>query len=508
MLLSIVVPVYNEEENIAIFYEAVTDVMSGLTYDYELIYVDDGSSDSSSMILREIAYNDKHVKVLLLARNFGHQTALTCGLDYAHGDAVITMDGDMQHPPALIPELVRLWESGYDVVRTIRDSTEDASWAKSFTSKYYYKLMNKMADVPIVEGGSDFRLMNSKALGTLKRFREHGRFLRGIVGALGYRQAELHFVAPPRFAGVSKFSVRKMIRFALDGVTAFSRVPLRAALYVGVLCGGMSFLLILHLLYVYITGQALNGWTTLGVSILFIGGIQLVGLGIIGEYVGRIFEEVKQRPLYWVKSAINFEETYFKSLERKHMKSKYSKVKITALTLTFVCATTAMVGATTLQYGDKGKSVTAVQQQLIKHGYNATDKNGVYGKETKWAVRLFQQDRGLPVDGIVGPATYNALMGAPRSTKAVLTQNAATKAVATKSALDEQYNVGVEVSRANLKAGDLVFFETYEPGPSHSGIYIGDGKFISATSSRGVAVADLDTGYWGERYIGAKRVVR
>ena len=161
MLLSIVVPVYNEEENIANFYKAVTDVMSGLTYDYELIFVDDGSSDSSSMILREIAYNDKHVKVLLLARNFGHQTALTCGLDYAHGDAVITMDGDMQHPPALIPELVRLWESGYDVVRTIRDSTEDASWAKSFTSKYYYKLMNKMADVPIVEGGSDFRLMNS-----------------------------------------------------------------------------------------------------------------------------------------------------------------------------------------------------------------------------------------------------------------------------------------------------------------------------------------------------------
>ena len=231
MLLSIVVPVYNEEENIANFYKAVTDVMSGLTYDYELIFVDDGSSDSSAMILREIAFNDKHVKVLLLARNFGHQTALTCGLDYAHGDAVITMDGDMQHPPALIPELVRLWESGYDVVRTIRDSTDDASWAKSFTSKYYYKLMNKMADVPIVEGGSDFRLMNSKALGTLKRFREHGRFLRGIVGALGYRQAELHFVAPPRFAGVSKFSVRKMIRFVLDGVTAFSRVPLRAALY-------------------------------------------------------------------------------------------------------------------------------------------------------------------------------------------------------------------------------------------------------------------------------------
>ena len=308
MLISIVVPVYNEEENIRTFYDAVTEVMSGLEYDHELIYVDDGSSDSSAMILREIAFNDKRVKVILLARNFGHQLALTCGLDFAHGDAVITMDGDMQHPPALIPELVRLWESGYDVVRTIRDSTEDATWAKAFTSKYYYKLMNKMASVPIVEGGSDFRLLNRKALETLKRFREHGRFLRGIVGDLGYRQAELHFVAPPRFAGVSKFNVRKMLHFALDGVTAFSRVPLRAALYGGIICGGISFLLISHIIYVYLTGQALNGWTTLGVSILFLGGIQLIGIGIIGEYVGRVFEEVKQRPLYWVKSAINFEE--------------------------------------------------------------------------------------------------------------------------------------------------------------------------------------------------------
>lgn len=307
MLLSIVVPVYNEEENIETFYQAVTTVMTGLPYEYELIYVDDGSSDSSPMILQKLAKDDAHVKIIFLARNFGHQLALTCGLDYAKGDAVITMDGDMQHPPTLIPDLVKIWESGYDVVRTIRDSTEDASWAKSFTSKYYYKLMNKMADVPILEGGSDFRLMNRKALETLKQFREHGRFLRGIVGALGYRQAELHFVAPPRFAGASKFSIRKMIRFALDGVTAFSRVPLRAALYVGVLCGGLSFLIILHLIYVYLTGQALNGWTTLGVSILFIGGIQLVGLGIIGEYVGRVFQEVKQRPLYWVKAAINFD---------------------------------------------------------------------------------------------------------------------------------------------------------------------------------------------------------
>lgn len=305
MLLSIVVPVYNEEDNIKVFYDAVVTEMNALAYEYEVIFVDDGSSDSSSLLLRDLARKDCRVKVLLLARNFGHQLALTCGLDYATGEAVITMDGDMQHPPALIPQLVQLWEQGYDVVRTIRDSTEDASWAKAITSKYYYKLMNKMAEVPIVEGGSDFRLMNRKSLETLKRFREHGRFLRGIVGDLGYRQAELHFVAPPRFAGKSKFSIRKMIRFALDGIAAFSRAPLRMALYVGILCGLLSLLMILHILYVYFSGEAVNGWTTLGMAIFFLGGIQLIGIGIIGEYVGRVFEEVKHRPLYWVRSTIN-----------------------------------------------------------------------------------------------------------------------------------------------------------------------------------------------------------
>ncbi|WP_277301226.1 glycosyltransferase family 2 protein [Veillonella montpellierensis] len=305
MLLSIVVPVYNEEDNIKVFYDAVVTEMNALAYDYEVIFVDDGSSDSSSLLLRDLARKDCRVKVLLLARNFGHQLALTCGLDYATGEAVITMDGDMQHPPALIPQLVQLWEQGYDVVRTIRDSTEDASWAKAITSKYYYKLMNKMAEVPIVEGGSDFRLMNRKSLETLKLFREHGRFLRGIVGDLGYRQAELHFVAPPRFAGKSKFSIRKMIRFALDGIAAFSRAPLRMALYVGILCGLLSLLMILHILYVYFSGEAVNGWTTLGMAIFFLGGIQLIGIGIIGEYVGRVFEEVKHRPLYWVRSTIN-----------------------------------------------------------------------------------------------------------------------------------------------------------------------------------------------------------
>ena len=306
MLLSIVVPVYNEVDNIQKFYTTVKEVLGTMDYDHEIIFVDDGSSDDSAGMLRHIGQEDPHVKVLLLARNFGHQLALTCGLDYAKGDAVITMDGDMQHPPELIPELVKHWEAGADVVRTIRDSTEDASWAKSFTSKYYYKVLNKLANVPIVEGGSDFRLMNRKSLETLKHFREHGRFLRGIVGDLGFVQHEFHFVAPPRFAGTSKFSVKKMMRFALDGITAFSRVPLRLALYIGLLCGLLSLVMIGHILFVhFFSDNLISGWSSLGVAIFFIGGVQLVGLGIIGEYVGRIFEEVKQRPLYWVKDSIN-----------------------------------------------------------------------------------------------------------------------------------------------------------------------------------------------------------
>ena len=306
MLLSIVVPVYNEVDNIRKFYTTVKEVLATMDYDHEIIFVDDGSSDDSAGMLRHIGQEDPKVKVLLLARNFGHQLALTCGLDYAKGDAVITMDGDMQHPPELIPELVKHWEAGADVVRTIRDSTEDASWAKSFTSKYYYKVLNRLANVPIVEGGSDFRLMNRKSLETLKHFRDHGRFLRGIVGDLGFVQHEFHFVAPPRFAGTSKFSVKKMMRFALDGITAFSRVPLRLALYIGLLCGLLSLVMIGHILFVhFFSDNVISGWSSLGVAIFFLGGVQLVGLGIIGEYVGRIFEEVKQRPLYWVKDSIN-----------------------------------------------------------------------------------------------------------------------------------------------------------------------------------------------------------
>ena len=213
--------------------------------------------------------------------------------------------GDLQDPPEMLPEFVKKWEEGYEIVQTVRKSTEDATWFKSITSRLYYKLINSMSEVRITPGGSDFRLMDRKAVDALNRFRERARFIRGMVNNLGFRYTTLEFVAPPRFAGHSKFSLRKMLRFALDGITAFSRVPLRLALYVGCIAGLGSILLIGHVIYVkYIVQDAVPGWTTLAAAEFFLGGVELIGIGIVGEYVGRIFDEVKQRPLYIIREHI------------------------------------------------------------------------------------------------------------------------------------------------------------------------------------------------------------
>ena len=238
-----------------------------------------------------------------MARNFGHQVALTCGLDHAGGDAVITMDGDMQHPPEMLPRLIAKWEEGFEVVQTIRLSTEGVSWFKSFTSGMFYKLINSMSKVHIQEGGSDFRLLDKKVVESFRMFKERARFIRGMISAIGFRQTQIEFIAPKRFAGSSKFSLSKMLHFALDGITAYSKFPLRFAFYIGLILGLASVLLTVHVLYIKLfTTEAVPGWATLSASISLLGGLQLVGLGIIGEYVGRIFEEVKQRPLYLVRA--------------------------------------------------------------------------------------------------------------------------------------------------------------------------------------------------------------
>ena len=303
-MLSVVVPVFNEQLNIEKFYEEATKAIQNLDMDYELIFVDDGSKDTTPLILSRLTEQDDHVRALILARNFGHQLAITCGMDYAQGDAIITMDGDMQHPPAMIPALVQKWREGFDVVQTVRKGTDDAGFLKRLTSKWYYILLNALSPVHITPGGSDFRLIDRRVLNTFRLFREHDRFIRGMMGDIGYKQTTLDFIAPRRFAGKSKFSGRKMLHFALDGITAFSKTPLRISFYAGLLSGLLSIIMIIHTLYSHLTGTAAPGWTTTTIMVCLMGGLQLIFLGVIGEYIGRIFEEVKQRPLYWLRAEL------------------------------------------------------------------------------------------------------------------------------------------------------------------------------------------------------------
>lgn len=300
-LISIVVPVYNEAENILHFAAAVKEVMEKTAYKWELLFVDDGSQDASRKLIRDLQQQEKRVRLIALANNYGHQIALTCGLDEARGDAVITMDGDMQHPPSLIPVLLEKWEAGYLVVQTIRRDTEGVSWLKKETSKLYYRFINALSTVEVYSGGSDFRLLDREAADALRRYREHDRFLRGMVSSLGFRRAEVPFVAPARFAGNSKYDLKKMLKLATDGVVGFSVLPLRGAFYMGLLFALLSFMLVCHALWEYLHNQTVPGWTTITVALSLFGGIQLMIMGIIGEYVGRIFTEVKNRPLYIVK---------------------------------------------------------------------------------------------------------------------------------------------------------------------------------------------------------------
>ena len=299
-MISIVTPVYNEEENIPYFHDEVTRVMQELGEDYEILFVNDGSQDRSEEILTALADADPHVRAIHFARNFGHQIAITCGMDLAEGDAVVTMDGDLQHPPALIPTLVEKWREGYDIVQTIRTATEDAGFVKRITSSGYYAFINTISDSPIRPGGSDFRLMDRKAILTFRKFREHSRFIRGIVGNLGYRQTVVEFVAPPRHAGVSKFSMKKMLHFAMDGILTNSTAPLRLSFYIGILAGLLGLALIAHAFFCYLMDYAVPGWSTMVIIVSLFGSLNLVSLGIVGEYISRIFKETQQRPLYWI----------------------------------------------------------------------------------------------------------------------------------------------------------------------------------------------------------------
>jgi polyisoprenyl-phosphate glycosyltransferase len=300
--LSIVIPTCNEEGNIQPMYERLVAVMNDIQVSaFEFVFVDDGSSDQSLMKVRELRAADKRVKFIQLSRNFGHQNALKAGLDYAQGDAVISMDADLQHPPELIPTLFEKWKAGFEVVYTIRKDDLKVSLFKKWTSKGFYRLTNKLAEIPMEEGTADFRLLDRKVVDALKKFTESHLFLRGIIPSLGFKQMGIPYTPHARVSGQTKYSFTKMLRFALTGITSSSAKPLYFSIYTGLFFAMLAFLYGIYAIYIAaFTDEAINGWTSIISSILFIGGIQLIMIGILGIYLGKLFIQSKNRPLYLI----------------------------------------------------------------------------------------------------------------------------------------------------------------------------------------------------------------
>lgn len=299
--ISLVIPLYNEEENLHALYRELVPVLNDINLRAEVIFVDDGSRDKSFQMVKELSALDNRISGISLSRNFGHQVALTAGMQHARGEMVITLDADLQHPPNEIPRLIEQYDLGFDIVNTRRIDTEEIGFFKKTSSKLFYNLINRISEVPITESSSDFRLMSRKALDSFIQFSERGRFTRGLVSWMGYRQTVIDYICPPRFAGKSKYTVRKMLHFAADGVTSFSAKPLRIASYVGVIVFLLGLIYAVFAIIQNLSGKTIPGWTSLLVTVLLLGGIQLLTLGVIGEYLARIFNESKSRPLYFIK---------------------------------------------------------------------------------------------------------------------------------------------------------------------------------------------------------------
>jgi dolichol-phosphate mannosyltransferase len=294
---------YNEEATAEIFYERVCTALEGLPF--ELVVVDDGSTDRTPQILDRLAASDPRVRVVYLSRNFGHQTALTAGLDHARGDAVAMIDADLQDPPEVILELLEQWSRGVDVVYAVRSSRQGETRFKIVTARWFYRLMSKLSDVPLAHDSGDFRLMGRRALDALLAMRERSRYLRGMTVWIGFTSAAVSYERDARHAGETKYTLSKMLRFSLDAIASFSHLPLQAATILGFIFSLVAFMAIPVVLLLKILGSYLPGFSTITVVILLLGGIQLIAVGIIGEYVGRIYDEVKRRPLYLVRERRN-----------------------------------------------------------------------------------------------------------------------------------------------------------------------------------------------------------
>jgi glycosyltransferase involved in cell wall biosynthesis len=301
---SIIAPIYNETDNIPELYRRVKEVMDSSKESWEFILVDDGSTDGSTDKIRELAQNDKTVRPVIFARNFGHQIAITAGWDYARGDAVIIIDADLQDPPEVILELAKKWKEGYEVVYAVRGEREGESWFKKFTAAIFYRIIYSITDVKIPVDTGDFRLMDRKVVDVLKQMKERHRFPRGMSAWVGFKQIGVKYKRAARVAGVTKYPFRKMLKLALNAITGFSYFPLQVATYFGFFSAGVSILAIPVVVYMRMMGSgAFFGQATTLIAVLFLGGVQLISLGILGEYIGRLYDEAKGRPLYIVRDA-------------------------------------------------------------------------------------------------------------------------------------------------------------------------------------------------------------
>ncbi len=301
-LISVIIPSYNEEGNVEKIAQYVTERLFATGYEFELIFVDDGSTDQTLLRLEHLHKNDTHIKYLSLSRNFGHQSALKAGLDFAKGDAVISMDADLQHPPELIKKMLQYWEDGYDVVYTQRKEDPSLPYFKRATSRLFYRLLNLFSDIKLEPGTSDFRLLDKKVVSVIREMPEDNLFFRGLVKWVGFKQHRLEYMPDLRYDGSSKYSLRNMFSLAISGVTSTSIFPLRIASLLGFIVSIGAFGYSLVVIYDYFfTSKNLPGWTTIILAVLFLGGVQLISIGIIGEYLGKLLIQSKGRPKYIIK---------------------------------------------------------------------------------------------------------------------------------------------------------------------------------------------------------------
>ena len=308
-IYSIIAPIWNELENLPELHKRVAEVMDSTGEPWELVLIDDGSTDGSTDLLRELRKQDERIRVVIFARNHGHQIAVTAGMDYSRGDAVIVIDADLQDPPEVILELIEKWKEGYEVVFAQRASREGESFFKLFTAKAFYRIINKLTDIEIPLDTGDFRLLDRKVVDVMNSMREHHRFLRGMSSWVGFKQTGVQYHRAARFAGETHYPLKKMLKLASTAITGFSTVPLQLAMYLGFISAGLSFLAIPVVFIARLfTASAYLGQATTLIVVLFLGGIQLISLGILGEYIGRLYDEVRGRPLYVVREAPDKED--------------------------------------------------------------------------------------------------------------------------------------------------------------------------------------------------------